>query len=249
MTNSEKSKRYYWFKTTEELLNGPVRALFKNKNGLGGRAWGLYCQLVLMAANSNGALIQSESEGGGPLTIPQIAEKSFSCNSLNEVKTCLKMLIRANLVAKNGRLYSIANIDKLVGITTKGAIEKANQRNVNKALEKAQERAKTAVSLLESDEVIEQQALRLTNYVYQVRFIRSMTNQDTTDTLHKELKTLVGYYGMAMVENALKYVIQTSTERDDNGIVVHHRIKAFGYKSEVNYLIKSIYGQCEKRAT
>lgn len=152
------------------------------------------------------------------------------------------MLIKAGLVLKRGRLYTIANIDSLVGNATQGAIEKANQR----AIKKAQEKAKDTVSLLVSDEVIEQQAARLTSYVYDIKYIRSMTNQDTTNTLLEEFKSLVAYYGLAKVEKALKFVIQSTTNRDDNGTVVNHRIKLFGYKSEVNYLIKSIYGQCEK---
>lgn len=245
MTNSEKSKKYYWFKMTETLLNSEkITFLLSHKNGLGFKAWYFYQKLIIMSANSKGALINVINGQSLPLSLQQlvIAMPGFT---LSEVKSCLKMLANINLIAKKGRLYYVLNIEMLVGNSTKGAIEKANQRTIAKA----KENAMTAVSLLESDELIEQQANSLVAYVYEINFIRSMTNQDTAETLLKEFKTLIAYYGMAKVEKALKFVIEACTNRDDNGIVVYHRIKTFGYKSEVNYLIKAIYGQCEKRAT
>lgn len=245
MNNKNKSKKFYWFKLTEPLItSAKVINLINNKNGLGFKAWYLYQRLILLSANNSGRLVFNiDNDSEKPFTIPDIASMTGTIDT-QEIKKCLNMLIAINLVSKQDKLYRIIDIDNLVGNQTLGALEKQRQRN----LSKAKSTTDNEISLLnDNDELLEAQANTLVNYLYEIQYILSMTNFDVVDKAIREMKSLINTYSMDKVKQGLEYVIQASTDRDDNGKVVRHRFKPMGQSGELDYLFKGIHDQCGKR--
>jgi len=245
MNNKNKSKKFFWFKLTETLISSAIVInLLNNKNELGFKAWYLYERLILLSVNNNGRIVFNiDTDTEKPLTIPDMASATGTITA-QEVRKCLNMLIANNLVSKQEKLYTIIDIDNLVGNVTIGAIEKQRQR----ALDKAKATAENSLPLFpEDEELLDSQANELVSYLYDIDYILSMTNFETTDKALRELKILINAYDIQKVRKALEYVIQTSTDRDNTGKVVRHRFKRMGgSSSELDYLFKGIYDQCEK---
>lgn len=246
MTNKNKKRRMFWFKVTDNLLYGDkVSALLTNRNGLGYKAWLLFCGLTLQGANTDGRIVyNAQDDKEKKLTIPQMTLRAPGLTE-KETKTCLKMLVDLDLLTKVNGVYVINEFSELVGSITAGAQEKARARASKKAREKALEYMDGTSP--ENSYQAEQGAHTLTGYLYKINFVNRETDFKLADRIHNELTALILKYGIMAVDKALKYVIQATTERDDDGLVVRYRFGNYGGDaSEIDYLVASLYNQCEK---
>lgn len=236
----------FWFKVTESLLHGDkVTGLLTHRNGLGAKAWVLFCGLTLHSANSDGRIVYvTQEKTEKKLTVAQIALKAPGLTE-KETKACLKMLVDFDLLTKVKGVYVIKEFSELVGSITAGAVEKAKARASTSARSKALEYMDGTSP--ENLHGARDGAFQLTGYLYKIHFINSMTNMDVHDRLTNELTALILKYGIIAVDKALKYVVPAITDRDDSGKVVRYRFSNYGGDaSEVDYLVTSLYNQCSK---
>ena len=116
----------YFLKLYDSFINGDqIRWIEKHENGA--EIIVLLLRLMLIAKNRNGKLARIVGKIEDPYTIQEIATATFQTEEL--VKKGLEILEEAELVEKEGEVYSIPRALEFTNQTTIGAVKKQNQRN------------------------------------------------------------------------------------------------------------------------
>ena len=86
----------------------------------------MFFRLMMIAKNKNGKIARIVGQMENPYTIKEMAEATYQTEE--RVKEGLELLIKAELVVKEGECYSIPKALEFTNQTTVGAIKKQNYR-------------------------------------------------------------------------------------------------------------------------
>lgn len=86
----------------------------------------MFFRLMMIAKNKNGKIARIVGQMENPYTIKEMAEATYQTEE--RVKEGLELLIKAELVVKEGECYSIPKALEFTNQTTVGAVKKQKQR-------------------------------------------------------------------------------------------------------------------------
>ena len=112
-------KLYDWFINSDE-----IRWIESQEHGA--EIVIMFFRLMMIAKNKNGKIARIVGQMENPYTIKEMAEATYQTEE--RVKEGLELLIKAELVVKEGECYSIPKALEFTNQTTVGAIKKQNYR-------------------------------------------------------------------------------------------------------------------------
>lgn len=112
-------KLYDWFINSDE-----IRWIESQEHGA--EIVLMFFRLMMIAKNKNGKIARIVGQMENPYTIKEMAEATYQTEE--RVKEGLELLIKAELVVKEGEYYSIPKALEFTNQTTVGAIKKQNYR-------------------------------------------------------------------------------------------------------------------------
>lgn len=112
-------KLYDWFINSDE-----IRWIESQEHGA--EIVLMFFRLMMIAKNKNGKIARIVGQMENPYTIKEMAEATYQTEE--RVKEGLELLIKAELVVKEGECYSIPKALEFTNQTTVGAIKKQNYR-------------------------------------------------------------------------------------------------------------------------
>ena len=112
-------KLYDWFINSDE-----IRWIESQEHGA--EIVLMFFRLMMIAKNKNGKIARIVAQMENPYTIKEMAEATYQTEE--RVKEGLELLIKAELVVKEGECYSIPKALEFTNQTTVGAIKKQNYR-------------------------------------------------------------------------------------------------------------------------
>ena len=112
-------KLYDWFINSDE-----IRWIESQEHGA--EIVIMFFRLMMIAKNKNGKIARIVGQMENPYTIKEMAEATYQTEE--RVKEGLELLIKAELVVKEGECYSIPKALEFTNQTTVGAVKKQNYR-------------------------------------------------------------------------------------------------------------------------
>lgn len=134
-------KLYDWFINSDE-----IRWIESQEHGA--EIVIMFFRLMMIAKNKNGKIARIVGQMENPYTIKEMAEATYQTEE--RVKEGLELLIKAELVVKEGECYSIPKALEFTNQTTVGAVKKQKQRR-----EKADKEVDNCPTDIEEDKEIE----------------------------------------------------------------------------------------------
>lgn len=134
-------KLYDWFINSDE-----IRWIESQEHGA--EIVIMFFRLMMIAKNKNGKIARIVGKMENPYTIKEMTEATYQTEE--RVKEGLELLIKAELVVKEGECYSIPKALEFTNQTTVGAVKKQKQRR-----EKADKEVDNCPTDIEEDKEIE----------------------------------------------------------------------------------------------
>lgn len=243
MTNENKKKTYYYVKIKDQFMSSNEVTYLINQGALGIKAFYLFNKLILSSVNNNGKLTYTLGDKELAYSPNLIANDISGIGTPKTIEKCLKLLEECGLIKQENDFHYILNFSDFVGRETGAAQEKRRQREELENLEALM----NDDILAKATDMEKVGASKIAETLIDMGYILNMTDPGPYELALEGFLGLILEYGEPMVKKAYEYVINFITERNGDGRVTHFKMNLITNTSQVRYLLKATYLQCEEK--